>query len=40
MTLPAGDWYVYLSTGDGRAVYHKKVTVQEYDNPTYRVVSR
>jgi hypothetical protein len=40
VTLPAGDWYVYLSTGDGRAVYHKKITVQEYDNPTYRVVSR
>jgi hypothetical protein len=38
--LPAGDWYIYLGTGDGRAVYHKKVTVQEYDNPTYRVVSR
>jgi hypothetical protein len=40
VTLPAGDWYVYLSTGDGRAVYHKKITVHEYDNPMYRVVSR
>ena len=40
VTLPAGEWYMYLSTGDGKAVYHKKVTVREYDNPTYRVVSR
>lgn len=40
VSLPAGNWYVYLSTGDGRAVYHKKIAVQEYDNPTYRVVSR
>lgn len=40
VTLPPGDWYVYLSTGDGKAVYHKKITVRDYDNPTYRVVSR
>jgi hypothetical protein len=38
--LPAGDWYIYLSTGDGRAVYHKRLTVDEFDNPKYRVVSR
>ena len=40
VNLPAGEWYVYLGTGDGKAVYHKKITVEEYDNPTYRVVSR
>lgn len=38
--VPTGEWYVYLSTGDGKAVYHKKIRVTEFDNPTYRVVSR
>jgi hypothetical protein len=40
VTLPPGEWYMYLSTGDGKAVYHKKLTVQENDNTMYRVVSR
>lgn len=38
--LPAGNWYVYLGTGDGRAVFHKQVTVGEKDTYDYRVVSR
>ena len=40
VTLPAGEWYVYLGTGEGKAIFHKKLTVRELDNPLYRVVSR
>lgn len=40
VTLPAGEWYMYLSDGNGKAVFHKKLTVNAYDNPVYRVVSR
>lgn len=25
--LPSGDWFVYLSKGDGKAAYHSKITV-------------
>jgi hypothetical protein len=38
--LPAGDWHVYVGTGDGRAHYHKKVTIGEYDSRDFKVVSR
>lgn len=38
--LPAGDWFVYLGNGDGRASYHKKITVREYDAREFKVVSR
>ena len=38
--LPAGDWHVYLGNGDGRALYHKKITVGEYDAREFKVVSR
>ncbi|MGL4422213.1 MAG: hypothetical protein ACRCZF_16205 [Gemmataceae bacterium] len=40
VSIPAGEWFVYLGNGDGKAVYHKKLTVTEFDNPLYRVVSR
>ena len=40
MKLPAGEWYVYLGNGDGRASYHKKITVGEYDAREFKVVSR
>jgi hypothetical protein len=38
--LPAGDWYVYLGNGDGRAVFHKKITVDAADARNFKVVSR
>ncbi|HVK18484.1 MAG TPA: hypothetical protein VM533_16235 [Fimbriiglobus sp.] len=40
LRLPAGDWHVYLGNGDGRAVYHKKITVGAYDAREFTVVSR
>lgn len=40
LRLPAGDWHVYLGNGDGRAVYHKKITVKPYDTREFMVVSR
>jgi hypothetical protein len=40
LKLPAGDYYVYLGNGDGRATYHKKLTVREYDAREFKVVSR
>jgi hypothetical protein len=38
--LPAGDWYVYLGNGDGRASFHKKVSLSEADARDFKVVSR
>jgi hypothetical protein len=38
--LPAGNWYVYLGTGDGKATYHKQVSLGGKDTYDYRVVSR
>ncbi len=38
--LPAGKWYVYLGGSDGKAVYHKQVTLGDRDTYDYRVVSR
>jgi hypothetical protein len=38
--LPAGNWYLYLGGDDGRAVYHKQVSLGAKDTYDYRVVSR
>jgi hypothetical protein len=38
--LPAGKWYLYLGGADGRAAYHKQITVGDKDTYDYRVVSR
>lgn len=38
--LPAGNWYVYLGGADGRAVYHKAVSLGDRGAVDYRVVSR
>ncbi|MFO0796175.1 MAG: hypothetical protein U0804_01795 [Gemmataceae bacterium] len=40
LRLPAGNWYVYLGGSDGRATFHKQVTVGDRDTVDYRVVSR
>jgi hypothetical protein len=38
--LPAGDWYVYLGQGTGKATFHKKLTVTERQNRDVTLVSR
>lgn len=38
--LPAGNWYVYLGGNDGRAVYHKQVSLGDKATYDYKVVSR
>lgn len=38
--LPAGEWYVYLGSGNGKAAYHSKVTLGEQESRTFKVVSR
>lgn len=38
--LPAGRWYLYIGGDDGRAVYHKQLTLGDRDTYDYRVVSR
>ena len=38
--LPAGRWYLYLGGDNGRAVYHKQVSLGEKDTYDYKVVSR
>jgi hypothetical protein len=38
--LPAGEWYVYLGQGNGRADYYKKIRVQEFDARNLTLVSR
>ena len=40
LRLPAGNWYVYLGGADGRAVYHKQVSIGDRETVDYRVVSR
>lgn len=40
MKLPAGDWYVYLGQGDGRATFHKKISVATTDLRDVLLVSR
>ncbi|CAN5289929.1 hypothetical protein BH11PLA2_BH11PLA2_10780 [soil metagenome] len=38
--LPAGEWYVYLGQGTGKATFHKKLTVGADDNRDVTLVSR
>jgi hypothetical protein len=38
--LAAGTWYLYLGGENGRATYHKKITVGDRDTYDYKVVSR
>jgi hypothetical protein len=38
--LPAGKWYLYLGGDNGRAVYHKQVSLGGKDTYDYKVVSR
>jgi hypothetical protein len=38
--LPAGNWYLYLGGNDGRAVYHKQVSLGDKGTYDYKVVSR
>ena len=40
VTLPAGKWYMYLGGADGRAVFHKTLSLGDKDSYDYRVVSR
>ena len=37
--LLAGDWYIYLGDGNGKATFHKKITVGE-DARDFKLVSR
>lgn len=37
--LPSGDWYMYLGNGEGRAMFHKKITVGD-EARDFTVVSR
>jgi hypothetical protein len=38
--LPAGKWYLYLGGENGRATYHKQITLGDRDTVDYKVVSR
>ena len=38
--LPAGNWYLYLGGDNGRATYHKKLSLGDHDTVDYKVVSR
>ncbi len=38
--LPAGEWFVYLGKGDGKAAYHSKITVQTAQARDLTVVSQ
>jgi len=38
--LPAGRWYLYIGGDNGRAVFHKQLTLGERDTYDYKVVSR
>jgi hypothetical protein len=40
LRLPAGNWYVYLGGENGRATYHKQVSLGDKDTYDYKVVSR
>lgn len=40
LTLPAGDWYLYVDRGDGNAVRYKKLTIAANDSREFRLVSR
>jgi hypothetical protein len=38
--LPAGKWYLYLGGDNGRATYHKQLSLGDRETVDYRVVSR
>jgi hypothetical protein len=38
--LPAGDWHLYLGHGDGKAVYHSKVSVTDGERTAVKVQDR
>ena len=38
--LPAGKWNLYVGGGEGRAAYHKQLTLGDRDTYDYRLVSR
>jgi hypothetical protein len=38
--LPAGTWYLYLGNNEGRAIYHKQLSIGDRDTYDYKVVSR
>jgi hypothetical protein len=38
--LTEGEWYVYLGTGEGKALFHKKLTIDATDTRPLKVVSR
>lgn len=38
--LPAGNWYLYLGGDNGRATYHKQISLGDRDTVDYKVVSR
>jgi len=38
--LAAGNWYLYLGGENGKAVYHKQVSLGDRDTVDYKVVSR
>ena len=38
--LPPGDYYLYVGAGDGKATFHKKVSLGDKDSYDYKVVSR
>lgn len=38
--LPAGDWHLYVGNGNGKAVYHSKVRVDDGERTTVKVQDR
>lgn len=40
INLPAGEWYMYIGQGNGKAVFHKKLTIGEAPSKSFKVVSR
>ena len=38
--LPAGKWFLYLGGDNGRATYHKQLSLGDRDTVDYKVVSR
>ncbi len=40
MNLPAGDWHLYVGHGDGKAVYHSKVSVTDGERTKVTVMDR
>lgn len=40
LSLPAGDWYLYVDRGDGQAERYKKLTIAANDQREFKLVSR